>query len=32
MIADGILNRYRLFLCLQGGGYANGIQNPGHHR
>nr|DAY86701.1 MAG TPA: hypothetical protein [Caudoviricetes sp.] len=21
-----------LFSCLQGGGYANGIQNPGHHR
>ena len=21
-----------LFLCLRGGGYANSIQNPGHHR
>ena len=21
-----------LFSCLRGGGYANGIQNPGHHR
>ena len=26
LCADG------LFLCPQGGGYANGIQNPGHHR